>query len=451
MREGFDYSDAERMAREEDRAQNLPSVDQVLNTLDFEINRITSEDQRPGWTVWALCGGILSGLWLITEQWETGKAEVIRVMYVFLTLSLAVGFIFSGFRLFFILYYKPRRFFKIRSYFELVTPTQILLGALWDASLLFITLVLRDSLGPLLSSIIFLIYGMALVSNGSILVIGKVAGLTYFGPVDTPFGRRALIAAHCFSVLILILLLWACARLITLALSLHTESGLVTDIRIGGLLVVILVLMSMLAGHSRSDPLLTTLGDIRQRLALGNMPLGEAIAQADLAISGMKVDRFLRSNIDDWLKYVEGAGAAVQEMENALERLKDELPEKDEDITEEHMKLLVERLKPLIPTFQHYAKHKAYTAKAIRRIERRARWYGLWSKEAEGIAEEVINKINNSRIEGFRRAERAFNVMSGVLKRVAKDKPEVYEKFVSVAGRELEKRRKKVGSLESFK
>lgn len=431
-------------------ASNSPSVEQVLNTLDFEINRLTAEQQRPGWTVWALCGAILGAVWLTTEQWETGEADVIGVMYVFLFLSLAYDLL-SQARVFFPkLHYWASSTYRVIPLFELVTPAQLLISATDAGVLIFIALALTDSLGLFLTACVIFIYTRIFISSIFIFVYSHFRPLVYL-PFDSSTYRWVKITRYASLVVISVLMLWACIWLFKLTVALYPETVSLTDMRIGGLLVVITVLIQILAGHRISNPLLNTLADIRKQLAFGNIPLELAISRADIAISGMKVDTLLRSNLDDWLKYLEKLWALSQKLEDTFVAVSEELPEKDEDITNEHRALVIKRLQPLMPEIQHMFAHKDYMVKAIRRIESRAESYGQVSEEAAKIAEEVIGKINNSRIESFKRAERSFGVLSGILKRLYTDKPEEYKKVEVLLQGKLEEARKKVRSLEGFR
>src|SRR5438128_1279564 len=66
------------------------SVERVLNALDFEIGQITSEQQRPGWTMWAIYGGLASTLWFLCDLWEKGGVTPLKTLQVFLIFSVFV-------------------------------------------------------------------------------------------------------------------------------------------------------------------------------------------------------------------------------------------------------------------------------------------------------------------------------------------------------------------------
>lgn len=80
-----------------------------------------------------------------------------------------------------------------------------------------------------------------------------------------------------------------------------------------------------------------------------------------------------------------------------------------------------------------------------------SRYYGPLTKEAGATAEEVINKINTSRIEQLRRSERTTDILLEVVRRISKDDPAQYKKFEIAVQKELAKARKRVASIEGFK
>jgi len=69
--------------RAEDKA-----IDRLTELLDSEIEHICSEYERPGWTRWALLGGIASIVWLIVDRVEQGSFNSTNVGTLFLAFSL---------------------------------------------------------------------------------------------------------------------------------------------------------------------------------------------------------------------------------------------------------------------------------------------------------------------------------------------------------------------------
>jgi hypothetical protein len=56
---------------------NNPQSDELtksrfLDYLDTEIEQVQDEMSRPGWTRWAILGGLATISWLILQEWEKG-------------------------------------------------------------------------------------------------------------------------------------------------------------------------------------------------------------------------------------------------------------------------------------------------------------------------------------------------------------------------------------------
>jgi hypothetical protein len=60
------------------------NVELALNVIDFEIERIESEQSRPGWTLWAVYGTIASLLWLLGKEYEKGHVDIFNVAQLLL-------------------------------------------------------------------------------------------------------------------------------------------------------------------------------------------------------------------------------------------------------------------------------------------------------------------------------------------------------------------------------
>lgn len=433
------------------QASPNPTVEQTLNILDFEINRITEAHKRPGWTVWALCGSIVSAVWLITDQWVPGKTDVISVLYLFLLFSLIHDFISSTRHLAPDTTRDGTRGFTAIPLFDLVSPRSFLLTALHAAVLLSITLLIKGTLGILSTTIILFIYTIILLGNGYVFIASFFQTFMYISSTSRVDNKKVRIALYCLHITLSIILLWICSRLIDFALSQYNESITLSDVRIAGLLVIIRVLITWLAAHSSSNPLLRSLINIRRNLAFGRISVANAISQADIAITGMKLEKFMRDKLDEWLNYLERLATLQQQLATAFEKVREDLPEKDEDITEEHKKRAAELIKPLIQEVRDLAHYKDCMAKTVRSIERRVMWLSGLSKETEQLATDIIGKINKAKGEQVRTIENSFNIIFDVSKRFLRDEPETYEKARLKAQKELDKAKRRVKSINNFK
>jgi hypothetical protein len=66
----------------------MDEIDRIINVLDFEIDRRRSESHRPGWTKWALIGGIGTCGWLFFSELVDKTVSWSNVAVVFLGTSI---------------------------------------------------------------------------------------------------------------------------------------------------------------------------------------------------------------------------------------------------------------------------------------------------------------------------------------------------------------------------
>lgn len=73
--------------------QSAPDKKALLEFLGKEIDHIQAEFARPGWTNWAIIGGIATTAWLLYSEIELGSFDVNRILTLWLIFSLVFPFI----------------------------------------------------------------------------------------------------------------------------------------------------------------------------------------------------------------------------------------------------------------------------------------------------------------------------------------------------------------------
>ena len=79
---------------EHSRPIGSADFERVLHVLDFEIDRIQTEQQRPGWSIWAIYGALGTSIWLLSEQIASATASLTNVLQLLIGFS-AGGFLFD--------------------------------------------------------------------------------------------------------------------------------------------------------------------------------------------------------------------------------------------------------------------------------------------------------------------------------------------------------------------
>lgn len=62
----------------------------IIELLEFEITQIRTEESQPGWTTWALLGGLATTLWLFALEIENHGANLQTTLFLFLVFSLTL-------------------------------------------------------------------------------------------------------------------------------------------------------------------------------------------------------------------------------------------------------------------------------------------------------------------------------------------------------------------------
>src|SRR5260370_28272671 len=83
------HSQAEQLAGDVQGSPQETSFADMVKLLEFEIGHIRTEQSKPGWTKWALMGGLATTLWLLTLELEQKKIRGRHVIFLFLLLSLS--------------------------------------------------------------------------------------------------------------------------------------------------------------------------------------------------------------------------------------------------------------------------------------------------------------------------------------------------------------------------
>lgn len=392
-----------------------PTVESILGVLDFEINRITVEQQRPGWTLWAIYGGLVSSGWLLLDQWEKGSVNVINVLHLFLIFSLITDIITDSQILLPNDTKRLKKTPRVKQYTEITRPLDAFLFMARSGLLLLIAILLRNKINLIQTGITLFYYGVLTVLGVLGFVISLFNISILFPP--QPWEIKARMVSNIISVIVLAALVWAVSGYIELALA-HPILISVSDFRVAGLLYVISFLIPMLAEHSKDNPLLTSLIEIRRDLAFGHVDLQTAVQQSDIAIAGLKAEEALRVGFSDLLQFMEELDQEVRKLAGNIEQIKAELPKSGESVTQEHEDKAKQAAKTIGEQMRKLADKGFQMSRKIKKIRRRAALFGDVSPESKKAGKEVIAKIEEARdkllLRTVEMAQSAFSIIGQV-------------------------------------
>jgi hypothetical protein len=271
----------------------------LIQLLEFEINQIRAEETRPGWTVWALLGGLASAFWLLTLEIEKSSISLINIALLFLLFSLIYDCI--DLIQFVIMPSAPNKASGFRYYLPRVNLSQSRLSFLVEIMRLIILIAiaawLRQVIGHPYAYAVYLLYGIIALS----CVFGLGLSLLNFPlPYSLPSGDRVTSGLYVFSLLVSMFALVGLFRVLASGAVVVSAS----DYRIGGLGLTIILLLRVLSKGQVKTPLLRTLVEIRRELAFGRMDLDSAQRQTEIALMGMTVSDVFQDDIakilEDW-------------------------------------------------------------------------------------------------------------------------------------------------------
>jgi len=274
-------------------------VDHVLRVLDFEIERVSSEQARPGWSLWALYGAMATVIWLLIEQTLSGLVDVSNTLHLFVAFSALM----SARHLFLSL----QSFGKSRSTSsprfnwvgDATNRLEILLSFVKNSAVTLVALLVPAGVVWYYRATAVSTYGIMAVLALFTLVISLFRfPISRQSPaVDSRIGK--LLAAGLWILSAGILTAIAYGYIFSLTTSPRPVTA--SDIKTAGLIVVLPFLVRALTLEHAPRPLLVSLIETRRDLVFGQADLNAAIKRAEIAILGMNESDVLQLDISEIL------------------------------------------------------------------------------------------------------------------------------------------------------
>ena len=264
---------------------------QLIDLLEFEINRIHSEKLKPGWTPWALIAGIASAFWLLTIELENDHYSWVVSFFVFLGFWICYETLEQG-RLIFNIPSNNKRFDLINQ--QHLTLLLIIISRLG----LFIALIVIASkfsniLGWLFSISIYAFVGTTILWYLLIALVVELAINVFQLPmisepktIDNNYSKIIAwiqFGLGGFSVFEIVRSVW-------LGLVIPTP----VEYRIGGILFGAGFMFLILINQPLESPIGDTLVQIRRNLGLGKLEIEAAKKEIEIAVIGLSVPILLQ-------------------------------------------------------------------------------------------------------------------------------------------------------------
>jgi len=310
-------TDGNSVASSDDKEQysGKDTPARVMGLLDSEIAHLRSEHQRPGWTRWALIGGIASVIWLILSEIEQGLFETSSTMILFLVLSLLFHSALALLRLAKAthpLQSSGMRFQLTHSIFG-QEQALFLLESLHSLSIVVISYLFRGLVAWPFTVTVCIIHGF----ESFMYLLGVLFSYLPAIPVRTPKGGRfgtaiGLIEFGANSIP---------ASSYLSAIVLSARGIQVADIRLAGLFLALVYLLRILLRAGAEVPLLESFVAVRRQLALSQITVGDAIQQIDIALYGLQVADVWQKDIQDLLRQISSAHSELHDATQEAEAI----------------------------------------------------------------------------------------------------------------------------------
>lgn len=312
---------------------NALTNEQLLNALDSEIAYIKSEQQRPGWTIWAMLGALAVIVWHLLFAWENGFSTTINVFSWFLTFALLadaiIAFNYSVSSEGSQHKYGSRYYFFQQRYSE--ERPAILLSAIYYIILIRIVIELNTAVKWYYSYPAYLYCGLLMLLTIAVLVLSYVK-------LPVPKSELTWYARIILLVLSLMAFLPAIGYLSYLTL--NFKSVRFADMRLGILFWAACFLLIKLTQLGKKSALLLSLIEIRRDLAFRRIDVKFAQESADIALAGMRLTNVVQGNVHELIKLLEKMDDEARIIGTRYDMALSKLPTKKATLTGKRKELI---------------------------------------------------------------------------------------------------------------
>ena len=321
------------IAEESEYSAMLHEFEHLTELLNAEIDRIRAEESRPGWTMWALLGGLATILWLMVAELEKNTIDLLNVLFLLLLFSLVcdtlreIPLIISGSPALSV----PLRVKFTRSIFQ--GRVHSLVALVRSITLIIVTAMIRP-----FASACYVVAAYVFYVRLALAFAGRF--LLSFLRVPSPAPQQD--AEWTAKVLRLLLLVPGIIALFGLSSALLNQkvSPEVFEYRFSGLLVAATLTLLLLAQGQSRAPLLATLMHIRRSLTFGSIDLASAKRQAEVALLGMTVADAFQDDLRRLLLDLQQADVFLEAIEQRFQEIRSVLDKSDSEISEKQRVLM---------------------------------------------------------------------------------------------------------------
>lgn len=375
---------------EKSKMANLTSL------IEFEINRINSESSRPGWTVWAILGGMASAAWLLTSEIEKSQVGWENVIKLFVMFCVLMD-VFKGLKTLLADNSSEgtqvARFGLAKSLFA-QARVAILIEAIRSTFIFYVIKIGYIGLTSPYRNILLIYYGYTIF----MVVVGLALSFTkqIISMNSPPNGWVWIIGIKFYNLLIVIGSVGFLYEKDLYELLFHMQ-----EVRIAGLFMVVFLLSIVLTNPKAINMLLPQLINLRREVGLGNYNYQMASKQYELYLMGMRLSDVLKDDVKNIIDKLEQANGYlnnyVKEHEVLIEKQKGTHKDPSTD------NIVINALEKSASTWRQKGMDSIKDAKVIStKLSKRIKTISILSNDISGDVLEIQNAIMEqiSLIEG---------------------------------------------------
>jgi hypothetical protein len=267
---------------------------QLLSLLNEEISQIHKEESKPGWTIWALFGGISTCIWLfinqiekVTPNWNTISIMIITAAFLSLALKSLSKRIQKNIKV-----SKDNRYLPIKQIFE--KSKQYIILFLLYLSIIYILIKrtlydiepwqLNVTYISITFYIIISIIGLLLTKTGELFVV----------PFDINSGGITNKKTSTTTSIIIVLITILEVVTVFIWSNYIWSKNLFTlyEFKISILICTIAILLLLTTSLKSPSHILNNLIELRRELILGVLPTEKIKKQMDFIFRGLKIEDY---------------------------------------------------------------------------------------------------------------------------------------------------------------
>jgi len=265
------------------------------NFLSSEIDHLKNEIKKPGWTNWAIIGGLATLVWLTFNEFDNNALRIHNISFIIIT-SVFIHRLLSIVQLSLADYPTSKSETKYLPSNEVLSQSRVflILQVLKYAFLIYLISILPLGIEKLIITLLYI--------TTSVYAFVFACGLI-FSYLHIPFGlnTRRNWKINIPYYLLGILVFYIAYKLVHFYVN-HSIDFNIADFRFSALFVGGFYLVVLLCWIPQDSRILSSLIEIRRKLVFHNLNITEAVRQTEIALTGLKVSNLLQNYIVNYLK-----------------------------------------------------------------------------------------------------------------------------------------------------